>query len=50
VVAESVTSEQLYKKQVRPSLLECFNSRKNLAVMAYGQTCSGKTHTILGVK
>jgi hypothetical protein len=30
--------------------MECCRMGRNASIMAYGQTCSGKTHTILGVK
>lgn len=50
VIGEAVSSEQAYKREIRAQLLECFTLRRNISIMAYGQTCSGKTHTILGVK
>jgi hypothetical protein len=50
VIDEIVTSEQVYKKEIKAALLESYHSANNVSIMAYGQTCSGKTHTILGVK
>ena len=50
VVQETCSSEQMFKKYIRDTFVECFQGARNVSIMAYGQTCSGKTHTILGVK
>jgi hypothetical protein len=50
IIGEVLSSEQTYKREIRAQLLECFKLRRNISIMAYGQTCSGKTYTILGVK
>lgn len=44
------TSEQIYKKEIKATLINSYHSARNVSIMAYGQTCSGKTHTILGIK
>ena len=47
VFDEMITTLSLYQRQMSP-MVETALKGFNVTIMAYGQTCSGKTHTISG--
>lgn len=49
VLGESTTHVDLYQQVIAPKIaLLLDGSHSNLAVVAYGPSCSGKTHTVFG--
>lgn len=44
------SSEKIYKTEVRGLIEQAVAAGRNCTVVTYGQTCAGKTYTLLGVK
>lgn len=49
VFKEETTSENIYKLSIREDIIKSLQNCIDTTILAYGQTCSGKTYTILGV-
>ena len=49
-VFERVSSEKIYKSEVKNMVKNSLESEVDTTIVAYGQTCAGKTYTLLGVR
>lgn len=48
IITEETTNKQIFDEIVQPNILELVTKGINATIFSYGQTSTGKTHTMIG--